>query len=161
MRLDKLTTKFQQALADAQSLAVAHDNPYIEPPHLLAAMLRQDDGPQALLAARRRQRRRRCSTALEAAIDKLPQVQGGGSRSQVGRDLGSLLQAAEKEASKRGDQFIASELFLLALADDKGDIGRLAARARARRARRSKRRSRRCAAARRSTAPRPRASARR
>ncbi|MBK9362359.1 MAG: ATP-dependent chaperone ClpB [Rubrivivax sp.] len=122
MRFDKLTTAFQQALADAQSLAVARDNPYIEPSHLLAAMLQQPDGPKAML-----DRAGADTTALATAMDtanrNLPQVQGGGQPVQPGRDLGTLLQAADKEAGKRGDQFIASEMFLLALADARTDIG--------------------------------------
>jgi ATP-dependent Clp protease ATP-binding subunit ClpB len=123
MRIDKLTSKFQEALADAQSLAVTRDNPYIEPAHVLAAMLQQDDGPKALLA-RAGVNTSKLQAALEAELAKLPQVQGG-EQVQPGRDLGALLQAAEKEASKRGDQFIASEMFLLALADAKSAIGPL------------------------------------
>ncbi|HEY6511056.1 MAG TPA: ATP-dependent chaperone ClpB [Burkholderiaceae bacterium] len=122
MRLDKLTTAFQQALADGQSLAVARDNPYIEPAHLLAAMLVQPDGPKALLD-RAGANTAALRTAMETAINALPQVQGGGQPVQPGRDLVSLLQAADKEAGKRGDQFIASEMFLLALADSKTDLG--------------------------------------
>ena len=125
MRLDKLTTAFQQALADAQSLAVARDNPYIEPAHLLAAMLAQPDGPKALLD-RAGANTAALRTAMETTIDALPQVQGGGQPVQPGRDLVSLLQAADKEATKRGDQFIASEMFLLALADSKTDLGGVA-----------------------------------
>src|SRR5512138_2764137 len=121
MRLDKLTTAFQQALADAQSLAVARDNPYIEPAHLLGAMLAQPDGPKALLD-RAGANTAGLRTAMDTTIDALPQVQGGGPV-QPGRDLVSLLQAADKEATKRGDQFIASEMFLLALADSKTDLG--------------------------------------
>jgi ATP-dependent Clp protease ATP-binding subunit ClpB len=122
MRIDKLTTAFQQALADAQSLAVARDNPYIEPQHLLAAMLQQTDGPKALLD-RAGANTAALATAMDTAMRNLPQVQGGGQPVQPGRDLVSLLQAADKEATKRGDQFIASEMFLLALADAKSDIG--------------------------------------
>ncbi|WP_280155705.1 ATP-dependent chaperone ClpB [Piscinibacter sp. XHJ-5] len=117
MRLDKLTTKFQEALADAQSLAVTRDNPYIEPVHLLAAMLAQTDGPKAMLD-RAGVNTARLQASLDAELKKLPQVQGG-EQVQPSRDLGSLLQATEKEAAKRGDQFIASELFLLAAADSK------------------------------------------
>jgi ATP-dependent Clp protease ATP-binding subunit ClpB len=123
MRTDKLTTKFQEALADAQSLALGNDNAYMEPVHLLAAMLAQDDGPRALLQ-RAGANVAGLASAAEAAIKKLPQVQG--QDVTVGRDLNSLLQATEKEALKRGDQFIAGELFLLALTDAKGDIGTLA-----------------------------------
>jgi len=122
MRLDKLTTAFQQALGDAQSLAVARDNPYIEPAHLLAAMLQQPDGPKALLE-RAGADTGALTVAMETAIRNLPQVQGGGQPVQPGRDLLQLLQAADKEATKRGDQFIAGEMFLLALADAKSDIG--------------------------------------
>lgn len=117
MRIDKLTTKFQEALADAQSLAVTGDNPYIEPVHLLAAMLAQPDGPKALLD-RAGVNTARLQAAIDAELKKLPQVQGG-EQVQPSRELGALLQASEKEAAKRGDQFIASELFLLAAADSK------------------------------------------
>jgi ATP-dependent Clp protease ATP-binding subunit ClpB len=124
MRADKLTTKFQEALSDAQSLAVGQDHPYIEPSHLLATMLRQDEGPKALL-----QRAGVNVTALltgtDEQIKKLPQVQGQ-ELVQPGRDLLSLLQSTEKEAMKRGDQFVASELFLLALCDAKSDLAKLA-----------------------------------
>ena len=126
MRLDKLTTQFQNALSDAQSLAVARDNPYIEPLHVVSAMLAQDDGPKALLA-RAAVNTTRLQTALDTEISKLPQVQGtDGPQVQASRDLNSLLQATEKEASKRGDAFIASEIFLLAVADSKTAIGLLA-----------------------------------
>ncbi|HEX5355106.1 MAG TPA: ATP-dependent chaperone ClpB [Aquabacterium sp.] len=119
MRLDKLTTKFQEALTEAQSLAVTRDNPYIEPAHILLAMLRQDDGPRALLE-KAGVKVPGLATELEKQIDKLPQVQGA-DQVQAGRDTVSLLQGAEKEAHKQGDPYIASEMFLLALADHKGD----------------------------------------
>ena len=117
MRLDKLTTAFQQALAEAQSLAVARDNPYIEPAHVLAAMLAQPDGPKALLD-RAGANTAALKSAMDTAINALPSVQGGG-QTQAGRDLAQVLQAADKESTKRGDQFIASEMFLLALSDAK------------------------------------------
>lgn len=120
MRQDKLTSQFQQALAEAQSLAVTRDNPYIEPVHVLAAMLAQDEGPRALLE-RAGVRLPALQTAVDTALNALPQVQGG-EPVGAGRDLVSLLQAAEKEASKRGDQYIASEMFLLALSDAKTDL---------------------------------------
>ncbi|MDE2455618.1 MAG: AAA family ATPase, partial [Burkholderiales bacterium] len=122
MRFEKFTTAFQQAIGDAQSLAVARDNPYIEPAHLLAAMLAQPDGPRALLD-RAGANTAALATAMETAMRNCPQVQGQGQTVQPGRDLLSLLQAAEKEAGKHGDQFVASEMFLLALADAKSDIG--------------------------------------
>ncbi|MFN3830031.1 MAG: ATP-dependent chaperone ClpB [Tepidimonas ignava] len=116
MRIDKLTTQFQEALAEAQSMALAKDHAYIEPAHVLAAMLAQD-GPRALLQ-RAGVNVAQLKKAAEDAVQRLPQVQGQ-EQVQVGRDTVTLLQAAEKEALKRGDQYIASELFLLALADSK------------------------------------------
>ena len=115
MRIDKLTTKFQEALSDAQTLALGNDHAYIDPLHLLAAMLRQNEGPKALLQ-RAGVNVAALTPAVENAMKQLPQVQGH-DQVQVGPDLGKLLQATEKEALQRGDQFIASELFLLALAD--------------------------------------------
>ncbi|MDO9316435.1 MAG: ATP-dependent chaperone ClpB [Burkholderiaceae bacterium] len=123
MRLDKLTTTFQEALADAQSIANGRDNPYMEPVHVLSAMLAQADGPKALLA-RAGVNTAKLQSALDVELNKLPQVQGG-EQVQPSRDLGALLQAAEKESTKRGDQFIASEMFLLAVADSKSAIGPL------------------------------------
>ncbi len=125
MRVDKFTTRFQEALAEAQSGAVTRDNPYIEPAHLLQAMLAQDEGPRALLE-RAGVRVPALKTALESIVNGLPQVQGEGQQVQPSRDLVSLLQAAEKEAAKRGDHFIASEMFLLALADAKSDLAGVA-----------------------------------
>ena len=124
MRLDKLTSKFQEALTEGQSLAVTRDNPYIEPAHILLAMIQQDDGPRSLME-RAGVRVPALAGALEKQIDKLPQVQGA-EQVQAGRDTVSLLQACEKEAHKRGDAYIASEMFLLALCDHKGDTGVLA-----------------------------------
>jgi ATP-dependent Clp protease ATP-binding subunit ClpB len=117
MRLDKLTTKFQDALSDAQSLAIQRDNPYIEPVHILAAMLAQADGPKALLE-RAGVGTAKLQAALDTAMSKLPQVQGG-EQVQASRDTAGVLQASEKEASKRGDEFISSEMFLLALVEHK------------------------------------------
>ena len=121
MRADKFTTRFQEALGEAQSLALARDNPYIEPVHVLSVMLTQDDGPRALLE-RAGVKVPALKTALDSLMTSLPQVSGAGQTVQAGRDLVALLQAAEKEATKRGDQFIASEMFLLALADAKTDL---------------------------------------
>ena len=123
MRIDKLTTKFQEALGDAQTLALGQDNAYIEPAHVLVAMLRQQDGPTALLQ-RAGVNVPGLLAGAEAAIKRLPEVQGQ-EQVQIGREMVSLLQAAEKESIKRGDQFVASELFLLALTDSKQDIGKL------------------------------------
>ncbi len=126
MRFDKLTTKFQQAFADAQSLALGNDNGFIEPQHLLAALLAQEDGGTTSLLARAGVQVPKMQAALRNSIENLPKVEGQGGEITVGRDLNNLLNLTDKEATKRGDQFIASELFLLALAGDKGDTGRLA-----------------------------------
>lgn len=125
MRPDKFTTRFQEALAEAQSMAITRDNPYIEPSHLLLAMLAQEDGPKALME-RAGVKTPALKTALDSIVAGLPQVQGEGQQVGAGRDLVSLLQAAEKEASKRGDHFIASEMFLLALCDAKSDLAGIA-----------------------------------
>src|SRR5438477_13079203 len=98
MRLDKLTSKFQEALAEAQTLALGKDHAYIEPPHLLVAMLRQEDGPQSMLQ-RAGVNVPGLLAAAEGAVNRLPQVEGQ-EQVQVGRDLVTLLQAAEKEAIK-------------------------------------------------------------
>ena len=124
MRQDKLTTKFQEALSDAQSLALGNDNGYIEPAHLLLAMLRQDDGPRAVLE-RAGVNVPGLTQAADSAVKRLPQVQGQDQIS-VGPELAKLLQATEKESIKRNDQFIAGELFLLAVSDSKADVGKIA-----------------------------------
>jgi len=125
MRFDKLTTKFQQALADAQSMALGNDNGFIEPQHLLTALLDQDDAGTASLLARAGVAVPKVKAALAKSIERLPKVEGTGGEIGVSRELGNLLNLTDKEAVKRGDQFIASELFLLALADDKGETARL------------------------------------
>ena len=124
MRIDKLTTKFQEALSEAQTIALTHDNAYIEPVHVLVAMIREDDGPKALMHRAGVNVAGLLATA-EAAVKKLPEVKGQ-EQVTVGRDLVSLLQAAEKEAIKRGDEFVAAELFLLAVCDNKGEVGNIA-----------------------------------
>ena len=125
MRFDKLTTKFQQALADAQSMALGNDNGYIEPQHLLSALLSQEDGGTASLLARAGVQVPRLRKALDQSIARLPKVEGTGGEIGASRDLTNLLNLTDKEATKRGDPFIASELFLLALADDRGETGRM------------------------------------
>ena len=125
MRIDKLTTKFQQALADAQSLALANDCGFIEPQHLLLSLLNQEDGGTSSLLSRAGVVTPRLKTALENEIQHLPKVSGNGGEISVSRDLNNLLNLTDKEATKRGDQFIASELFLLALLNDKSATGRL------------------------------------
>ena len=126
MRLDKLTTIFQQALADAQSLAIGNDQQFIDPLHLLLALINQEEGGTASLLARAGVNVPGLKQALEAAIKRLPQVSGHGGDVSISRDLTNLLNLTDKEAQKRGDQFIASEMFLLALSEDKGEAAKLA-----------------------------------
>ncbi|MBU6189394.1 MAG: ATP-dependent chaperone ClpB [Betaproteobacteria bacterium] len=126
MRIDKLTTQLQQALGEAQSLALANDNQYIDPLHLLVALVAQTDGSGRALLERAGVRIGPLKSAAESAIKRLPQVSGASGDVQVGRELVNLLNLAEKESMKRGDQFVATEMFLLALADDKGEAARVA-----------------------------------
>ena len=126
MRLDKLTTKLQEALADAQSLAVGNDNQYIDPLHLLLAMLNQDDSSTRSLLQRAGANLNGLSSGAKTAIEHLAKVSGTGGEVQVGRELTALLNLADKESQKRGDQFLSSEMVLLALTDDRSQAGRLA-----------------------------------
>jgi len=126
MRQDKLTTKLQEALSDAQSLAVGNDNPYIEPVHLLTALLNQDDGGARSLLQRAGVNVGALTNALKSSFERLPKVSGAGGEVQVGREFIAVLNLADKEAQKRGDQFVSSEMVLLALTEDKSDAGRLA-----------------------------------
>ncbi|MFA6015029.1 MAG: ATP-dependent chaperone ClpB [Gallionellaceae bacterium] len=125
MRFDKFTTKLQQALSDAQSLAVGADNQFIEPQHLLLAMLNDADSGAGSLLARAGANTNALKTSLGEAVARLPKVEGHGGEVQVGRDLANIFNLTDKEAQKRGDQFIASEMFLLAMTNDKGETGRL------------------------------------
>jgi len=123
MRIDKLTTQFQEALSDAQSLAVSADNPYIEPIHVLAAIIAQPDGSGRALLERAGVRISALRSSVEAALKNLPQVSGQSSQPQVSRELLKLLTQAEKDAEKRGDQYVAIEMFLLALTEGDGRQG--------------------------------------
>lgn len=125
MRFDKLTTKFQQAFADAQSIAVGQDHAYIEPVHLLLALLQQDDGVTVSLLQRCGVNVAPLRDALKDSLQRLPKIEGAGGEVNLSRNLGNLLNLADKEAQQRGDQFIASEMFLLAVLKDKGEIGAL------------------------------------
>jgi len=126
MRLDKLTTKLQEALADAQSLAVGNDNQYIDPAHILTALLNQDDGGARSLLQRAGVNVGGLASGLKSALERLPKVSGTGGEVQIGRESVSLLNLADKEAQKRGDQFISSEMVLLAMTEDKSSAGQLA-----------------------------------
>lgn len=125
MRFDKLTTKFQQAIADAQSIAVGHDNPSIEPQHLLQALLQQEDGSTSSLLGHAGVNLLPLRANLQQAIKDLPKVEHHEGEVSISRDLNNLLNLTDKNAQKRGDSYVASEMFLLALTDDKGDTGKL------------------------------------
>ena len=125
MRMDKLTTKFQAALADAQSLAVGRDNQYIEPVHLMAALLDSQGGTARPLLEKAGVNVPKLRSEVSAALDRLPTVQGVGGDVLIGNDLNKLLNVTDKLAQKRGDQFISSELYVLAACDDRGELGRI------------------------------------
>jgi ATP-dependent Clp protease ATP-binding subunit ClpB len=125
MRFDKLTTKFQQAISDAQSIALGADNTAIEPQHLLSALLNQEDGATASLLARAGVQLNPLKNSLNAAISELPKSSAASGEIAISRDLNNLLNLTDKLSQKRGDAYIASEMFLLALADDKGEAAKL------------------------------------
>ncbi|HQU98013.1 MAG TPA: ATP-dependent chaperone ClpB [Nitrosomonas sp.] len=125
MRFDKLTTKFQQAFSDAQSIAVGQDNPAIEPQHLLLALLQQEDGSTVSLLQRSGVNTAALLESLRQQVQRLPKIENSGGEVTISRSLNNLLNIADKEAQKRNDQFIASELFLLAVLQDKGEVSAL------------------------------------
>ncbi|HSD74039.1 MAG TPA: ATP-dependent chaperone ClpB [Steroidobacteraceae bacterium] len=122
MRMDKLTAKFQQALAEAQSLAVGRDHQFIEPAHLMLALLNQEGGSVRPLLEKAGANVTRLRSELMAAIDRLPRVEGAAGEVHVSNDLGRLLNVVDKLAQDRGDQYIASELFVIAAFDDRGPL---------------------------------------
>ncbi len=123
MRSDKLTTKFQLALADAQSLAVGRDHQYIEPVHLVTALLDQDGGTARPLLTRAGVNIHQLRLKLMEILDRIPQVQGAAGDIHVSNDLARLLNVTDKLAQERSDQYISSELFLLAAVEDRGPLG--------------------------------------
>ncbi len=125
MRFEKLTTKFQQAIADAQSIAVGQDHATIELQHLLLALLQQKDSGITSLLQQSGANVAPLLDALKKSIDNLPKVADQNGDVNISRNLGNTLNLADKEAQKRGDQFIASELFLLAVAKEQGEAGAL------------------------------------
>lgn len=125
MRIDKLTTKFQQALADAQSIAVGNDNPSIDAVHLLTALLQQEDGSTISLLAQSGTKVAALKSDLKLAIDQLPKVANPEGEVSISRDLSNLLNVTDKLAQERSDTYIASELFLLALVGNKDAAGKL------------------------------------
>ncbi len=126
MRMDKLTTKFQAALADAQSVAVGRDNQYIEPVHLMTALLDQQGGTARPLLEKAGVNVPKLRSELSAALDRLPTVQGAGGDVLISNDLNKLLNVTDKLAQKRSDQFISGASCSPSWppADDRGELGR-------------------------------------
>ena len=123
MRMDKLTTQFQQALADAQSLAVGRDHQFIEPAHLMAALLDQQGGSVRRLLDEGRRQRQPAALAARRCARSLPEVEGAPGEVHLGNELSKLLNVTDKLAQKRGDSYISSELFVLAALEDKATLG--------------------------------------
>jgi ATP-dependent Clp protease ATP-binding subunit ClpB len=123
MRMDKLTSRFQQALADAQSLAVGRDNNMLEPVHVMAALLGQQGGSTGPLLTQAQVNVPMLTQRVNEMLERLPRVSGQEGNINVGNDLSRLLNLTDKLAQQRGDQFIASELFVLAALEDKGELG--------------------------------------
>ena len=122
MRMDKLTSKFQLALADAQSLAVGRDNQFIEPVHVMVALLDQQGGAVRGLLTKSGVNVNLLRSQLGDALDRLPRVEGAGGDVHIGNELSKLFNITDKLAQKRGDQYISSELFVLAAMDDKSSL---------------------------------------
>jgi ATP-dependent Clp protease ATP-binding subunit ClpB len=125
MRLEKFTSKFQEAIADAQSLALGRDQQFIEPVHLMFALLNQEGGTVRELLNKLAINFNELRSKVSQAIDKLPRVEGEGANLQLSSATAQLLQQCDKLAQKRKDQFISSELFVLAATDDKSDLGKI------------------------------------
>ncbi len=126
MRMDKLTTKFQTAIADAQSIAVGRDHQFIEPVHLMRAMLDQEGGGVRSLLQQAGVNINKLRSQLDEALDQMPQVSGAGGDVSLSNELGRLLNLTDKLAQKRKDQYLSSELFVLAVLDDgKGQLARI------------------------------------
>ena len=123
MRPDKLTSRFQEALATAQSLAIGRDHAAIEPVHVLSALLGQDGGSVLPLLQTASVNTDLLRSKLSQAVERLPRLGKATGDMQVSQDLGRLLNLTDKLAQQRGDQFVSSELFVLAAVDDKGPAG--------------------------------------
>jgi len=123
MRMDKLTSKFQIALADAQSLAVGRDHQYIEPVHLMAALLDQEGSTVSHLLTQAGVNVNLLRSQIGEALDHLPTLGQPTGEVHISSDLNRLLNLTDKLAQKRGDKYISSELFVLAAVEDKGQLG--------------------------------------
>jgi ATP-dependent Clp protease ATP-binding subunit ClpB len=125
MRMDKLTSKFQAGLAEAQSLALGRDHQFIEPVHVMVALLDQEGGTMRPLFSRAGGDVAQLRKALGEVLDRMPKVEGSGGDVQISNELSRLLNLTDKLAQKRGDQFIASEIFALAAVEDRGTLSDL------------------------------------
>ncbi|NIP72869.1 MAG: ATP-dependent chaperone ClpB [Gammaproteobacteria bacterium] len=125
MRMDKLTSKFQLALGDAQSLAVGRDHQFIEPVHVMTALLDQEGGTVRHLLTQTGAQVNALRTRLDEALDRMPQVAGAGGEVHLSNDLAKLLNLTDKLAQQRKDNYISSELFVLAALEDKGELGKM------------------------------------
>ena len=125
MRMDKLTSKFQLAIADAQSLAIGRDHQFIEPVHLMVSLINQEGGTVRPLLTKASVNVHALRSQLLEALDQLPQVEGNDGEIHISNDLARLLNLCDKISQQRNDQYISSELFVLAALDDKGNLGRI------------------------------------
>ena len=125
MRTDKLTSKFQLALSDAQSLAVGRDHQFIEPTHLMLALLNQEGGTVRPLLAQAGVDINQLRSGVGEAVDRLPRVEGNGGDVHLSNELIKIINVTDKLAQQRQDQFVSSELFVLAALDSKGNLGEL------------------------------------
>src|ERR1700743_794505 len=129
MRMDKLTSKFQMALADAQSIALGRDNGFIEPEHLMKALLDQQGGSIRPLLTKAGLNMSQLRTLVDQALDKLPKVSGTGGDIHVSNSLNRLLNLTDKLSQERKDNFISSELFVLAAINDNSELSKILKRA--------------------------------
>lgn len=125
MRMDKLTSKFQMALADAQSLALGRDNAVIEPVHVMKVLLEQQDGTINNILTKANVNVANLKSQIETAVNRLPKVEGTGGEVHISNELNRILNLMDKLAQKRKDQYISSELFLLAAVEDNGTLGEI------------------------------------
>jgi len=125
MRMDKLTSKFQEALADAQSLALGRDHGFVEPLHVMKALLEQEGGSVRPLLVQAGVNLSQFKTLLDEALNKLPQVSGTPGEIHISNELNRLLNVTDKLAQQRKDQYISSELFVMAAVEDSGQLGNL------------------------------------
>ena len=125
MRLDRFTVKFQEALSDAQSLAVGHENQFIEPVHIMAALVAQEDGSIRPLLTLAGSDPQAVKLLVDEAVDKLPQVKGVGGDLQLSPQTGRILNLCDRLAQQNNDAYISSEMFVIAALESDGDLKRI------------------------------------